>query len=92
MKKLVVAVFDEKANVFGRPIEALTKGEAIRGFGDGVKMKDTLLNQHPEDHSLYLLAEYDNDSGQIKSLSQPEFLARGTEFVLRPTEVVSVDE
>lgn len=76
----VFSVWDEKGTVFSSPFFMANKGLAIRGFSDLVKDKSTRVAQHPEDYKLYLIGEFDDNSGQLVS-DKPEFLCHGSDFV-----------
>lgn len=65
MKKLMVSVFDKKAESWSFPVQSDNKITAIRMFADLVGDKRTLVGQHPEDFDLYELGEFDVSSGGI---------------------------
>ena len=70
MKLKVIAVYDAKLQAFGNPRFERMEGNAIRAFTDGVNQpdKDKNLYNHPEDYSLWLLAEYDDEKGTFDPL------------------------
>lgn len=78
--KPVVAVYDAKLNLFKAPYPATTKGEAIRDFGDHARDEKSKLNKHPEDFTLFHVADWDEDSGQYTNLTAPVALASALEF------------
>jgi len=61
----VVAIFDKKTKCFTPPYHSKTKGEALRSFMEIVKNPQTLINKYPEDYTLYLLGEFDDNLGQF---------------------------
>lgn len=74
----VVAIRDRAADVFGQPQLVPTTGTAIRSFSDAVNTSETgALQKHPEDFDLYLLAEYDDATGQFANVDPPRMLAVG---------------
>lgn len=75
MKLKVFSVFDSKAAFFGTPFFEQREASAIRGFQDAVNSNDPAngFARHPEDYSLFLLAEFDNDTGQF-DLVKPQNL------------------
>lgn len=77
----VFSVFDEKAQVFGQPFFLPHNGIALRSFSDLVQDSQTSINRHPEDFKLYLIGSYDDNSGSLNPVAQPEFLANATDFV-----------
>lgn len=86
MNRLICAVFDSAAQTFGQPIFVIAKGQATRSFSDEVNRKgaeDNALASHPEDFSLHLLGEFDDESGELRSLPTPELLVRGKDCAMK---------
>lgn len=77
----IFSVFDEKACIFGQPFFLPHNGVALRSFSDLVQDNQTNVCRHPEDFKLYCLGSYDDNSGGLISVAQPEFLANATDFV-----------
>lgn len=75
MKLKVFSVFDTKLAVFGNPWFDQRVESAIRAFTDAVNSPgdNNMWNKHPEDFSLYLLGEFDNDTGTF-DLDKPRNL------------------
>lgn len=65
MLRVVVSVFDSASGLFGQPVFAPSRGVAIRSFSDEVNRANTenALNIHPEDFTLFQLAEFDEETG-----------------------------
>lgn len=59
-------VYDSKADVYQSLMTFRNKGQAIRGFAQGVNDPNTQLNQNPQDFTLFEIAEWDEDKGFIK--------------------------
>lgn len=81
MTKLVVcAVRDICGDMFGQPIFQTSVGSAERAFRDSVNREDAnnLLNQHPEHFELYLLGNYEQDTGLFDLLPMPRQLLLGS--------------
>ena len=72
MKHCVVAVHDSAVGAFNRPFYAPSVGAAIRSFSDEVQRKaeDNMMNRHPDDYALYLLADFDEESGEFSEPSE----------------------
>lgn len=81
MVQRVFSVFDIKGKAYLRPFFMLHNGEAMRQFGDAVVDEKTQFNKHPEDYQLFLLAEYDDNTGNFVSKDHPEFLCNALDFV-----------
>lgn len=67
MKSVVLSVFDQAIQAYGRPMFFQTLGVAIRSFTDEVNRvsADNGLQQHPEDYDLRYIADFDEDSGEF---------------------------
>lgn len=83
MLHFVVSVKDRAADVYNRPFFVLHLNVAIRDFTDEVKRvaSDNPLNKHPDDFDLYLLGEFDDNSGQFKADPSPHVLARAKDVI-----------
>lgn len=77
----VLTVRDRAANVFGQPFVAVSKGGAIRSFGDEIARVDpnNNLNKHPADFDLYQLGTYDDSTG-LFDCGTPQQIAVGKDF------------
>jgi len=65
MKLFVVAVRDRAIDGFNTPVFVPSLGAAIRSFADEVNKGDSQLGAHPEDFELWLLGQFDTDSGKL---------------------------
>lgn len=84
MKQAVVSVFDRAAQLFGRPFFVAAKGQALRSFTEEVNRKDegrSDFAKHPQDFDLYLLAFYDDETGQFSQEGQ--LLVRGVDVLIK---------
>jgi len=60
------AVRDSKALIYAAPFTAHTNGQAIRQFLDWCSNSQTPLGLHPEDYTLHIIGEYDENTGEIE--------------------------
>lgn len=65
MKHKIVAVHDKALDAYLRPFTAPTTGVAIRHFQDEIANKESPMHTHPEDYTLHLLGDYEEDTGII---------------------------
>lgn len=67
MMSYVFSVFDSKPAFFGTPFIDQRKESAIRAFADAVNSPDPNngFKRHPEDYSLFVLGEFDNETGEL---------------------------
>lgn len=86
MKYLIVSVKDTAVQAFQALGQVRTRGEANRAFRDLINNQENKqMNQHPEDFELYILGEYDDQTGELApSPSKPELLARGKDVTDTP--------
>ena len=82
MHLFVVCVKDRAAEVFNRPFFVPHRNVAIRDFTDEVNRAaaDNQLNKHPDDFDLYLLGEFNDNSGEF-SISTPQVLVRAKDVL-----------
>ena len=73
---VMVSVRDAKSETFGRPFCMLSIGQAIRSFDDEVNRvaEDNIMNQHPEDFSLYQVGTFEDEKGMIRPISPVKLL------------------
>lgn len=76
----VVSVRDSAVEAFYPPTFVQAIGLAVRSFGDEVRKEESALHAHPEDYELFLVGEFDTDSGSLLPLPNPERLARGVDY------------
>lgn len=65
--RVIVAIKDTAARVFGTPFVVQATAQAIRSLRDEVNSKDSTSDvcKHPEDFELYQVAEFDDDTGDV---------------------------
>jgi len=71
----VCSVYDTQAKAFLQPFFSRTTDEAQRMIRDVFRDPQHPLNVHYQDYSLYHLATYDDVSGRIEALSDPQRIA-----------------
>lgn len=78
MKLFIVSVFDSAAQAFNRPFFVPSTGLAIRSFKDEVNRQaaDNPMFAHPGDFELYLLGEFDDNTGDLTSIPAASLLGR----------------
>lgn len=77
----VYTVFDSKIGTYMRPFVMQTKGEALRSWVDIVNDPQTQFNKHPEDFTLFEIAEYDDATGKFTNHPTPVSLGLALEFL-----------
>jgi len=80
MIQKIFAIRDIKAGNYATPFFMPSNGLAIRAFSDLVSDPKTTINRHPDDFQLFVIGEYDDNSGEIIS-TKPEFLSNASEYL-----------
>lgn len=75
--KTLVAMRDFKLSQFSAATCFDTAGAAERAFGDAINDGKSMMFQHPEDFSLYVVGHFDEDSGAVTCVSPPTLLCDG---------------
>jgi len=73
----VCAIYDAKAEAWLTPLFFQAVGQALRSFGDAVNQNDSDFGKHPEDYTLFLLGDFDNQTGVLSVQPTPVALALG---------------
>jgi hypothetical protein len=81
MKKQMYALLDHTAQVFLNPISFINDADAIRWFGTVVNNTEekTNISNHPEQFTLFRLADYDDKLGTYEEQYQPKQLITGVQ-------------
>lgn len=61
----IYSIFDNAAKNYGTPHTARTDAEAIRQFANVVNEPNNVINQTPDDFTLFRIAAFDNNTGEI---------------------------
>lgn len=77
----VFAVYDAKVKTYSRPFQLQTAGQALRGWIDIANDKNTEIGKHPEDYTLFEIAEFDDESAKYTNLVTPKSHGVALEYV-----------
>jgi hypothetical protein len=80
MNEPVFAIYDSKGGYYRTPFSMRSRGEAVRAFADVANDKTTEIGKHPEDFTLFLLADFDTDTGTYKNQITPISLGLARDF------------
>lgn len=80
MKLKILSCFDSKAGVYSTPFYVASLGIGLRAFSDAANTKDSPVNKHPEDYTLFLLGDFDDETGHTTPLAEPKLLQNATNF------------
>lgn len=65
MKLKAYSIYDRKGMMYNTPFFSHTDGMATRSFQDLVNDPGAALHLHPADYVLYLVGEFDDQTGQL---------------------------
>lgn len=80
MIQKVFTVYDSKMEAYMQPFFQISKGQALRTFTDLVNDPNTQFHKHPEDFTLFQLAEYDDATGKFQNEITPNSLGLALEY------------
>ncbi len=66
MKILLFTIFDEASGLYNRPFSLPSPSAAIRTFSDIACDVEHEIGKHPEDYSLYMLGEFDDNTAEFR--------------------------
>ena len=90
MQLKVYSVFDSAVGSYGHPMNFLTRGQALRWFGDEVQNPNSQFAKHPKDFTLFELGEYDDTTGVTTNYEAKVALGTGLELQSRAGSGLSV--
>lgn len=93
MKLKVYGIYDRAAEAFATPFFMHNDGLALRGFQDLVNSVegDNQIAAHPEQFTLYCIAEFEDQTGKIEPLETVLNIANG-EMLKVNREVTKVEQ
>lgn len=84
MRYKILAIRDRALDAYGQPFFSASTGAAIRSFSDEINRAspDNQLFKHPEDFDLFLLGEFDDQTGEFDS-TRPAQVSVGKDLVTK---------
>ena len=70
------SINDTKAEAWTQPFFVRSNGAAVRSFADACRSDTTEYGKHPEDYHLYVIGEFDEDTGVLTAID-PVHLIHG---------------
>ena len=78
---IVTAIYDSKVKEYSKPYFFRSREEALRSWMDVVNKEDSDFHRHPEDYTMFELAEFSIEQGAFKNHEAPVSL--GTAHTLQ---------
>jgi len=88
----VFSVYDSKAEAYLPPFFMQSEGQARRIFGDCCNDEGHQFGKHPEDYTLFEIAEFDDGSAVVTPSKTPMSFGLGLEYISESYEDASVAE
>lgn len=85
----VVAVRDASTGAYAAPMHVPSTQYAIRMFSQELNRETgekSTLHTHPQDFELWLLAQWDEETGTYRNEVPPRALARATDLIITSKE------
>jgi len=76
----VFAIYDSKAEAYGKPFHYNSRGEAIRGFQEALKDEKTTFAKYPADFTMFEIGEYDELTAELTPYAAKIALGNGIEL------------
>lgn len=73
----ICSIHDVKSEAWMQPMFFQANGAAVRAFSDACRDVKSPIGMHPEDYHLYLIGEFDEESGQIVGFESNVHLLHG---------------
>lgn len=80
MQLQIFTVYDSKAEAYMAPFYMNTKGQAIRAFTDSANDPNHQFYKHPEDYTLFLLGQYQDENASFHLQKTPLPIGKAIEF------------
>lgn len=77
----VFTIYDSKAETYSKPFYMTATGEAVRAFGDLANNQDTDIGKHPEDYTLFAIAEFNDNNGTFEPYDTKSSLGQAHEHL-----------
>jgi hypothetical protein len=80
MRFRLFSVFDVKAKAYLSPFACGEQGQAERLFADAINDREHMFGKHPEDYSLFEIADFDDSSGVVTPVA-PTLVGQALQYV-----------
>lgn len=80
--RVIVALKDTAARVFGMPFVVQAAAQAVRSLRDEVNSKESTSDvaRHPDDFELYEIATFDEDNAIVEAIEPIRMIARAKDL------------
>lgn len=81
MNRMMFSVLDRASGVFGAPVVVPATAVMFRMIQDEYRRGDNMLKNHPKDFGVYLIGEFDDESGVASGFDKPTLVFEVASFV-----------
>jgi len=78
--KVLVALYDRATEAYAPVMTVNTRNEAIRSFRQAVNDPQTPIHNNPTDYELYVVGQYNDQTGELVPTLPAELIARAEDF------------
>jgi len=92
MRVKLFSIYDRKAKVYMAPFVARSETDAIRQITSSLRdpqMRETPVFQHPDDFDVRVVADFDDETGQISPFVPAHMVATIAELAPAPSSTVT---
>lgn len=90
MLRPMYVIFDNVAKVYNNPFTMVNDAAALRAAHNLAQDATTDIYKNPSDFVMYKIGTYDDNTGNIDQLSQPECIIRFQEIVVKQDKDIDV--
>ncbi|AXL15280.1 nonstructural protein [Microviridae sp.] len=81
MKHYTFSIYDSKADAYLPPFFLHQEAMGIRAFSDAVNNPESQIHLHPADYTLFLIASFDDEKGEMIPMPSNKNLGNGIQYV-----------
>lgn len=78
---IIISVYDSKVKVFSQPMTVQNRGAALRSWEEASNDKNINIGKYPEDHTLFEIGTWNDETGVIKMHDAKINLGTAIEFL-----------
>ena len=88
MKQIIASIYDSKVRVWSFPQQFVNKGALARAWEETCNDTNSPFAKYPSDFTMFIVGEWDDETGQISMHQAPEPLGTAVQFVRAPLKPV----
>lgn len=81
---ILCSIYDSAVKAYLQPFFQRTRGEALRSFRAAVNEEGHNFQVHAADYTLFVIGEFDEDTGKLIPYDTPDNLGKAIEHLDKP--------